>query len=82
MDETCFEDGKSEVGRIGWGPGSFKTGSSDKEIASLPHCLHLYISNLKAILSKQHQQNEIHQVYFSKNTVVSVILRHLQINTR
>lgn len=44
-------------------------------------CLHLYISNLKGILSKQHQQNEIHQVYSSKNTVVSVILRHLQINT-
>lgn len=42
VDENYFGDGKVGWEELGWGPGSFKTGSSDKEIASLPQCLHPY----------------------------------------
>lgn len=68
MDENCFEDGKGEVGWNGVGAWEFQNWEQCKGycfFASLFASL-LQISKLKGILSKQHQQNEIHQVYFSK----------------
>lgn len=41
---------------LGWGPGSFKTGSSYKEIVSLPQCLHPYCI---LVTSKGSFQNSI-----------------------
>jgi len=41
MDEKYFEDGKGGGRSLG-GAENFKTGSSDKEIASLSQCLHLH----------------------------------------
>lgn len=68
MDENCSEDGKGEVGRIGVGTWDFQNWEQWQgncfSVSLFAPILH--ISNLKGILSKQHQQNEIHQIYFSE----------------
>lgn len=49
---------------LGWGPGSFKIGSSAKEIASLPHCLHLYCILVTSKVSFQKSISKMKSIRF------------------
>lgn len=49
---------------MGWGPGSFKTGSSAKDIASLPHCLHPYCRSANSKVSFQNSISKMKSIRF------------------
>lgn len=64
VDENYFGDGKGGWEEFGWGPGSFKTRSSDKEIGSLPQCLHSYCVLVTSEGSFQNSVSKMKSVTF------------------
>lgn len=62
--KTVWRMVRVKGGELGWGPESFKTGRSDKEIASLPHCLHPYCILVTSKVSFQNSISKIKSIRF------------------